>query len=286
MIKKCSFFSFVFILNIYLCLFKNNDKSKYKQDDLTLVSAYYRIKSKHTSEQYLKWINNIVLLNKSIVFFTNKEFMETLKEMRPKQLHYKTVFIELEIKDFFSYKNFYKEFNHSFEIDTENRYHTVPLYMIWAEKCMFLKKAISKNYFNSKCFYWIDIGYFREEKNEMKKYLNNWPSTKKCFEDKRLLMGQVKNFSIVQKEKIVNFDIDEHKRLQLEKNVAGNLFGGQVENIKKFIDFYYDSIRLFLKKGIFIGKDQNIFTYIAFSHSENINLVPCETYNELKKYLS
>jgi len=35
----------------------------------------------------------------------------------------------------------------------------------------------------------------------MKKYINNWPSTKKCFEDKRLLMGQVKYFSDSFKQK-------------------------------------------------------------------------------------
>ena len=66
--------------------------------------------------------------------------------MRPKYLHNKTIFIEMEIEDFYSYKNFGKEFNESFYIDSENRYHTVPLYLVWGEKCSFLKRAILKNH--------------------------------------------------------------------------------------------------------------------------------------------
>ena len=27
----------------------------YQQEDLTLVTAYYRMKSKHTPEEYIKW---------------------------------------------------------------------------------------------------------------------------------------------------------------------------------------------------------------------------------------
>ena len=50
----------------------NSEKSSYQQDDLTLVTAYYKIKSKHTPEEYLRRIKNFVLLNKSIVFLQIK----------------------------------------------------------------------------------------------------------------------------------------------------------------------------------------------------------------------
>ena len=287
--NKCHYKS-IYIKNLWLILvilfyIHNNIKLKYEQDDLTIVSAYYKIKSKHSVEEYLNWINNIVLLNKSIVFFTNKEFMDTLIKMRPKELHYKTKFIEVEMTNFYTYKKFYKDFKRSFDIDYENSYHTVPLYLVWAEKSMFLKKAILLNYFNSKCFYWVDAGYFREEKNEMEKYSNLWPSTKKCFEDNRFLMGQIKNFSESDKEKIVNFDKDAHKKLERNINVCGDIFGGQIKNTIKFINFYYKSIRLFIKNNLFIGKDQNIYTYVAFAHPEIINLIKCKTYRDFKQYL-
>ena len=227
-----------------------NEFNQYKQDDLTIVSAYYKIKSKRKPSQYKDRLHNFVLLNKSIVFFTNKKFMPYIKAMRPKNLYNKTVFIETEIEEFYSYKQFKHEFEKSFEIDLEKRYHTVPLYMIWAEKCNFLKKAVMANYFNSKCFYWIDAGYF-PKKNEIHKYSNNWPSTRKCFEDERLLIGQVSNFSDSEKNNILIFDNKAHMRLQKNHNVIGGIFGGQPKNILKFISLYYqNSVFLFAIKAI------------------------------------
>ena len=122
-IKNFIYFSFI-ILYIYKFYYKN----EYPQDDVTIVSAYYKMKSKHRIEEYFTWIRNFALLNKSLVFFSNKEFMPTFKEFmptfkefRPKELYYKTVFIELEMEDFYVYKNFYNEFQETFKIVHENK---------------------------------------------------------------------------------------------------------------------------------------------------------------------
>jgi hypothetical protein len=274
-------------ISIFIFIFTHNTRKNKKEDDLTLVTAYYQVKSRHTHQEYLDWLNNIVLLNKSIVFFTNKQLMDTLKSLRPKQLYYKTVFIQVEIEEFYSYKNYLKEFNETFKIDIEYKVHSVPLFLIWSEKCMFLKKVIENNYFNSKCFYWIDIGYFRENKTEMKKYLNNWPNTRKCYEDDRLVLGQVKYFPYSEQFNIINFNYISHQKLQKDINVAAGLFGGQIKKTLLFIKLYYEALHTFLNHNIFIGKEQNIFTYIAFSHPEIVKLVFANNnYFYLKKYFS
>ena len=277
-----------FLLLIYTFNLKENEDNsviKYQQDDLTIVSGYYKIKSKRRPRQYKDWLHNFVLLNRSMVFFTNKRFMNRLKKLRPKELYNKTVFLLLEMDEFYSYKNYYNEFKKSFDIDLERRYHTIPLYLVWAEKCNFLKKAIIKNYFNSTCFYWIDAGYFRK-KSEIYKYSNNWPSTKKCFEDQRILIGQVNDFSYEEKEKILKFDTQAHIRLQKYHNVIGGIFGGQRKSILKFIEFYYKTLRLFIKHKIFIGKDQNIFAYISFAHPEIIKLIRCKYFFDYREHIS
>ena len=130
--------------NIKKSIFEGSNE--YEQDDLTIVTAYYKIKSKHPFSVYLSRLKNFVKLNHSIVFFTSKAFINNIKELRPKHLLNKTIFIEMEIEDFYSYKKFRKEFNESFFIDNEKRIHTVPLYLIWAEKCFFLKKVILNNH--------------------------------------------------------------------------------------------------------------------------------------------
>ena len=278
-----SFINLLLFFSIDMNL-KYYENYEYQQDNITIVSAYYKIKSKYKPANYLNWIHNFLMINKSMVFFTNRRFIWHLKSLRPKEFHNKTVFIEVEMEKFYSYINFIIEFKKSFEIDFEKKYHTVPLYLIWAEKCNFMKTAITKNYFNSKCFYWVDAGYFRD-KNEIIKYSNGWPSIKKCYEDKRLLMGQVKYFSPKEREKILKFDSNEHIKLRKNINVIGGIFGGQKENILKFIYLYYQTLKLFIKKGIFIGKDQNIFTYIAFAYPEIVKLVLFKDYMQYKKYI-
>lgn len=289
-VNKVEIFTIIIFihLSIFIYLFenKNNDERiEYSHDELTIVSAYYKIKSKFKHSVYLDWIKNFIMLNKSMVIFTNNKFIPHLKKLRPKKFHNKTVFLELEMEDFYSYKNFYDKFKESFKIDFEKKYHTIPLYLIWAEKCNFMKIAIQNNYFRSKCFYWIDIGYFREQ-GDIDKYSNNWPSLKKCLGDKRLLMGQVNNFSSIEKEKILRFDFDAHIRLRKNYNVIGGIFGGQYENIFKFINLYYATLRLFIKNKMFIGKDQNIFTYIAFAHPEIIKLIYCKDFFEYRMHIS
>ena len=51
---------------------KFNNMHKYQQDDLTIVSAYYKIKSKYKPEKYYEWLHNFALFNKSMVFFLVK----------------------------------------------------------------------------------------------------------------------------------------------------------------------------------------------------------------------
>ena len=257
---------------------------KYKQDDLTIVTAYYKIKSKHSISEYLRRLKDFVKLNHSIVFFTSKNFINTIKKMRPKYLYNKTIFISMEIEDFYSYKKFGKEFNESFYIDRENSYHTVPLYLVWGEKCSFLKKAILNNYFNSKCFYWVDAGIFMKP-HLIDKYIN-WPSTKNCFENPRVLINAIRNVSDSERKDILNFDLKAHKKFQRKSNVGGGIFGGQPNYLLKFTDYYYDTIKLFISHKIFIGKDQNLFAFVAFSHPEIINLVHSGNYFYFLKYLS
>ena len=212
--------------------------------------------------------------------------MKVAKDLRPKNLYNKTVFIELEIKDFLSYKEFGKNFENAFKNINNNKLHSFPLYLVWAEKCNFVRKAILKNYFNSKCFYWIDSGWFRQYE-EMKNFSNGWPSPKKCYEDNRVLINFVGNFTKKEKKGIINFEIDMIKKLIGEINVAAGMFGGQKENLIRYIYKYYKSIDLFEKHKMFIGKEQNIFAYVSLKYPEIVKILESKgDYFIFKKYLS
>ena len=255
----------------------------YLKDDITLVTALFKIKSKIEFHKYLNWVENLLLLNRSIVFFIDKEISLIVKNKRPSIYENKTIWIETSLSDFYSYKKFILYFIKSYEMDIENSYHTISLYLIWAEKCNFLKKAIYHNYFGSKCFYWIDAGYFRDKED---KYINGWPSIKKCDEDPRVLINGIRQLSNIEIEGLKNFNISIYQDFINKNNVGGGLFGGKPEYLLRFIYLYYKAIKIFIKNNFFIGKDQNLFAYISYLNPKIVKIVNSGDWYYFKSYLS
>ena len=246
MINKISQKIMLILLLISFCFgyFSNILFKHYSKDDITLVTALFKIKSKFSFDKYLLWVENLLLLNRSIVFFVDKNISNIVKSKRPKLYKNKTLWIELSIDQFYSYKKFSKNFAESYIKDKEKAYHSIPLYLVWAEKCYFVKKAIKYNYFQSQCFYWIDAGYFRDK---IDKYINNWPTIKKCKEDPRVLINGMREISDQEILDLKNINISFYNNYFINKmNVGGGLFGGKPYYLLKFINLYYNTIKKFI----------------------------------------
>ena len=263
---------------------KINNPINFTNDNITIVTGYQRIKSKHRFSLYNDWIANLLKINKSLIFFIDKSIAKKVINKRPKEYLNKTIWILVGINEFYSFKNFFNEFKQSHLIDVEYFRHNAKLYTTWAEKCMFLKVAAIKNYFNSKCFYWVDAGNFRNKSN-LQKYIN-WPTTQKCFEDGRVVINEKKNISKYIKDGLKIFDIKIHKEFQRNYNVDASTFGGKREYVIQFSDAYYDTIRLFIKNNIFIGKEQNIMAFVFYFYPNISKLVYSGEWKYMLKYLN
>ena len=261
-----------------------NSSINFTQDNITIVTGYQRIKSKHRFSLYNDWITNLLKINKSLIFFVDRTIAKKIINKRPKEYLNKTIWILVSIEEFYSYKNFFKEFKQSHLIDIESFRHNAILYTTWAEKCIFLKAAAIKNYFNSKCFYWVDAGNFRNSSN-IQNYIN-WPSTKKCFEDGRVVINEKKKVSNYIKNGLKRFDIKIHKEFQRNYNVDASTFGGQRNYVIQFSDAYYDTIRSFINNRIFIGKEQNVMAYVFYFYQNISKLVYSGKWKYMLEYLS
>jgi hypothetical protein len=216
----------------------------YPQDDITLVTAFFNVSSpRHKFNEYLIWINNLLQLNISLVFFIDKSISNQIKNKRPKKYEKKTIWIENDLTDLFSYKHFKNDFAKSFLIDKAKYKHSVPLFIVWAEKLFFLKKAIFSNYFKSKCFYWIDAGYFKNK--NMRYYLFNWPSIGKCNEDPRVIINGIRKIDNKELNDLKNFNSKTHDKFMNNRNIAAGLFGGKSSYLLKFVYLYYKTISSF-----------------------------------------
>ena len=264
--------------------FNKNNERNFSQDDVTLVTAYYRFRSKHRISIYNQWMKNLLKINKSMIFFLEKSNFKKILYKRPKEYLNKTIWVFANINEFYTYKNFYEEYKKSYEIDVEHFRHNVRLYMIWSEKSNFLRTAAIKNYFNSKCFYWVDVGNFRNS-SDLNKY-RNWPSTRECFEDGRVVINERLNKSDYIKDGLKRFDPIIHREFQRSYNVDGSCFGGKRDYVIQFCNLFYDTVRIYIQKNIFIGKDQNIMAYIAYFYSNITKLVYSGGWKYLIEYLS
>ena len=264
----------------------NKEINNLPEDNITLVTALFKLKSnRHRFNEYLIWIENLLQINKPIVFYIEPSLLNTIKEKRPKIYENKTIWIERNFSDLYAYKHDLKKFQETYIIDKAKFKHTVDLYIIWSEKVNFLNESIEKNYFNSKYFFWVDAGLFRDEnKKQMIPYYNNWPSLEKIEKDPRVKLNGIRKISKEELDKLMNFDSYTHNKFMNDYNVAGGFFGGRTDYLIEFRKLYYEILELFYKHKKYIGTDQNLFTIVGYLHPEIVNIINSGDYSFLKKY--
>jgi hypothetical protein len=115
----------------------------------TVVSGYWIIHNKYKKTDFDGWFNYTLKVNCPYVFFGNKESIDLVKKYRGEL---PTYYIELEIKDFYTYK-----FKDTIQPHPEHC-PSKELNMIWNEKVFLIQKAMKLNPFNSEWFAWLDAG--------------------------------------------------------------------------------------------------------------------------------
>jgi hypothetical protein len=115
----------------------------------TCISGYWNIVNKHNENQFTNWFNNTLRINAPFVFFGTNETIELAKKYR-RELP--THYIELQIKDFYTYQ--YKD---KILIDSVHC-PSAELNIIWNEKIFLVEKAKQLNIYNTEYFAWIDAG--------------------------------------------------------------------------------------------------------------------------------
>ena len=156
-------------------------------------------------------------------------------------------------------------------------YNSIETSIIWAEKITFLRKAINKNYFNSKCFYWIDADLVKEK---YLKLLQNKPSNPaKCLKDERVLFftypytrhGYKKQwpkfYSMFEKNSI------PPKKFFLCHILWAGFFGGQKRKINELYKIFYMELDKWQKKGIYVWNEENLYSYISIHYPNIIKVV-------------
>ena len=215
-------------------------QSKSKMFDNTIVTAYFKLESKHPHEKYIEWMKNIMSLQDAMVVFTTDDMVATILKFRAHALD-RTKVISTTLQETLMAKQYSQDFwQRQLQIDPERGIHQdYRLYWIWNQKIEFTRRVVDDNPFHSNFFSWVDIGYFRNNNFNGQTMLKRIPYDLK--QDQVLLLD-VKSLVL------------HIKHFETQDFVGAGFIGGYSQGIRKFHDIYYSLIRKHSDE--FIGKEQ------------------------------
>lgn len=249
----------------------------------TVVTALYDISRDNIDnrkfDQYIDWVKNTLKLNTNFVIFTESKVIPYI----PKQENVHIIETCLEEIPLFSFKEAIDEIlsskNYLSKIDKPERIECrISLYnIIQYSKFKWLQEAISKNYFHSEYFFWMDAGCSRFFENTDLSI--NFPNLSKINPDKLIIQGNINTNRI---------PIDENYIWKSDCVLVGTLFGGHknIVNIisNKVLDFFSDT----MIKNKQMNNEQIALAYIAIQNLDlfDVYIKIDNTHLPLFKYLA
>jgi len=213
----------------------------------TIISAYYRIKSKHSYDEYLSWMTNFLSMPDCMVIFVQPGLESLIMSLRPPS--HQTLVIPRPLETFLSAQLLdMKGWQEQEQKDPEHYPgHSKELFWIWNEKTNLMKIVSDINPFFSSYFVWLDIGAVRHTWYNYQLMIRNIPK------EKGVLLLSVENFT---KEELM---LENNKSdFSLVNRIGGTTIGCDKDSVGRWHEAYYRTVREYLQMGRFIGKDQSM----------------------------
>ncbi len=240
----------------------------FDKEPYTLVTAFYEMKSKFPSAQYLQWIQNFFHNYPGyMVIYTDDKYKPLFEEMRA-AFQDKTKIICLPRESWGACKDFPDGFWESqYELDHEKG-HSPELYKIWYQKNDFVQRTIKANPFGHKKFMWCDAGAVRDSFTQ--KCISAMTHGQRIHADKMSVL-QIEPFTaderaVYHTKGLANFQYNKNR-------IGGGILAGGVEAWRTWDKHYREMIGEMVKKGMFVGKDQNVFANMVLRWPSDAHVV-------------
>ena len=215
--------------------------------DATIVTAYFEFPSKHSSEEYHAWMQNMLSLQDPMVIFTSADKESEIYRMRAHATN-RTLVVVTSLEETEVVRLYGMEFwRNQRLIDPEKNIHrTHKLYIVWASKVSFVQNAITLNPFKSSYFVWVDMGCFRQNG-----YNGEWMVNDATpFKGDRVLA-----LDVTLETRHVVYDLF----LENDNRMGGGIFGGSITAMQMFYTQYYKTLNEAIASHSFVGKEQPLF---------------------------
>lgn len=254
-----------------------------KTPHATIVTAYYEMKSKHSTTLYSEWMQNMLstISNPMVIFCETEVWKEQLLLWR-KQYEANTLVVvrPWEAMRCYSHLSYYEKDHLR---DREMEKHSPQLYMIWNEKTAMVEKAIELNPFQSEFFVWCDIGAFRNPK--LLKHFNEWPTRSflSTADRDKIYLLQLKPFT--PKESTLLADGFTRQFDTFASRIGGGLMLAHKDHWPAWSKAFYDTLDRYMEHDYFCGKDQLVMGSTCILYPELVHLVEYTSASECWFYL-
>lgn len=242
---------------------------------VTLVTCFYKFKSKHNFGNYIIWINKFVNeIDCNMIIFTNKDMKKLITKLIKKK-EKNIIFVEKDFNNLEILKEYKEDFwikQYQLDSPCQHGNRTKECYIIWNSKFNFLKEAIELNPFKSDKFIWNDIGSLRENKD-----VKNYPKYTNISSDK---------LDIVILNSFPKKILDKEMFFRDQVIFSGAIFGGGKDVILKLYEEYYKIFKKYIEKDLFIGCDQQLIISMYLLNHQFFNIINNKDWFYLYDYYS
>jgi hypothetical protein len=248
----------------------------------TIVTAFFDINRETQGDgrkqcDYLEWIKKTLKLNCNLFIVTEAKYIDFMKQHRPEEYQTKTIYEldKLENAMYYKYLPRMSEICNSIEYKTRIMHLDrveckLPEYnVIQYSKFGWLLDAISENPFDSKYFFWMDIGISRFFENmDLSREYPNLQSLEMLLEK-----GNSDSFIIQKRHDLEGFQIDDNFIWRSDNLMKGGMFGGTPNCIRKISENIEKIFKNVMLEKNNVNNEQLAITLLYKEYPEWFNLV-------------
>jgi hypothetical protein len=247
-------------------------------EQTTVVTGYFRMASKHSTDEYDKWMSNMLAMQDCMVIFASPSMVPKITELRRGKEH-RTRIIPTELDTVPAATDYSLDFwQMQLNMDPEKALHkSHELFWVWLSKAHFVAEAIKINPFESDLFVWCDIGSFREDDYGFKGAQVNWVMHPEVVPASKILV-----MAHTAPRKFYEPFYESRKPLDVPPNrapggvaadmlvtpwlqkdvtdtyVAGSHLAGHKKTWLEFEPHFEQTVSDYAARGLFVGEDQPV----------------------------
>jgi len=231
----------------------------------TIITAYYKLRSKHSHEEFLDWMVQLLQTTDLLVIYTEEWLVPTLKTIsNGSRSEANTKYVLVNISDTMVAKRYSLEaWKNQQSLDKEIESHkSLETYWVWNEKAEMVRQVASENPFRTEFFFWADIGYLRTagHKHRGKNWIRRTTFPRECI-TMLVVDAFLGDETAVDQDGLSQTDFANPKW-----RLAGGIWGGGLSEVLDWHSAYYSTMDRYVREGRFAGNDQAVMATTCVEH--------------------